>query len=86
MEAILAIWVKAHLTQRAAEIRGIGRHIWRGSALADRLATTASYEARIDPVVRNARATRRTNVCLVAHTAAAIWKHYVTETRARLLK
>ena len=44
-----AIWVKAHLTQRAAEIRGIDRHIWRGNALADKLATTASHAARIDP-------------------------------------
>ena len=81
-----AIWVKAHLTQRAAEIRGIDRHIWRGNALADRLATTASRAARKDPGVREFRATRRTNACFVAHTAAAVWKHYVSETRERLLK
>ena len=81
-----AIWVKAHLTQRAAEIRGINRQVWRGNALADRLATTASHAARVDPEVRKTRATRRTNACAVAHTAAAVWKHYVGDTRERLLK
>ena len=81
-----AIWVKAHLTQQAAEIRGIDRNVWRGNALADRLATTASHAARVDPDVRKARALRITNACLVAHTAAAVWKHYVSETRERLSK
>ena len=80
------MWVKAHLTQRAAEIRGIDRHVWRGNALADRLATTASHAARIDPEVRKLRTARRTNACLVAQIAAAVWKHYVSVARERLRK
>ena len=80
------MWVNAHLTQMAAEMRGIDRHIWRGNALADRLATTASHAARLDPEVRKLRTARRTNACVAAQTAAAVCKHYVSVTRERLLK